>query len=177
MVRVKIPRPLMQCVHDQGANAGVRGDRLCAKYSVPKQGDTELYALGLAIDSQAGQHHDRHRIRHVPANRAGRFLMRDRAGRQGVVTEHALLIVGNDKSPGGSASLVGQCPPREPIVQGGFTAAELLEPVRFGESLRRREGEAHRQGALTPIKRSRPGFSLGGASSMAVNSRNLWSSS
>ena len=71
---VKVPRPLMQGMHEQGSNTGTLGDSLRSEYRVAEQRNTELHPLSLAIDREPGEHHDGHRIGHVAPNRAGCLL-------------------------------------------------------------------------------------------------------
>ena len=142
-----------------------------------------MESLRPAVDRQPGEHHDRNRIRHIATYAACCELMRDgevppleRSGelvRLGVELEaeprqepvRVLRLVKLDSDP--------------PVVEHGLAAVEVIQSVRGRQGLRRPDLQVQAftdflpQGAFTAMRRSRPGFWAGGASSSFVNCRNL----
>jgi hypothetical protein len=56
-------------------------------------------------------------------------LVRNGAGRHGVVNADVAALVGDDEAAARTASLVGQCPALEPVVEHGLAALEVIQSM------------------------------------------------
>src|SRR6267378_3493630 len=97
VVLVELSGPLVECMYEQGPHPRVLRYCHCAIDGVPQQGRPQMESLRSAVDRQPGEHHDRNRIRHIATYAACCELMRDGAGRHGVVATHATALIGHDE--------------------------------------------------------------------------------
>ena len=97
VVLVELPGLLVKGMHEKGSYAGVLRYSHRAINRVLEQGGAYVQSLRPAIDREPGEHHDRNRIRHVAANAACRQLVRNGAGRHGVVATDATVLIGDDE--------------------------------------------------------------------------------
>lgn len=89
---------LVKSMHEKCPYAHVLRYSHCTVNPVLEQCGSQVQPLRPAIDRQPGENHDRNRIRHVTANAACRQLMRNGAGRHGVVAADATILIGDYKS-------------------------------------------------------------------------------
>jgi hypothetical protein len=176
-VLVKLLGILVGRMNEQCANPGALRYGNSAIHRILQHGCAQLDTLRPAIYSQPTKHHDGNWIRHIPANPAGRQLVRNCSSSHGVEATHPVFFINDHKRSAGSVVLVTHRPAFEPVVQGVFAAFEIVQQVHAGKRLRRRQLQAHAlllsHGAFTAISRARPSLALGGASSMAVNCWNF----
>ena len=97
VVFVKLPGPLVKGMHEKGSDARVLRYGHRAIDRVLEQGGAQVQSLRPAIDREPGENHDRNRIRHVASHAARCELVRNGAGRHGVVTVDAAALVGDDE--------------------------------------------------------------------------------
>ena len=183
VVLVELSGLLVKGMHEQGSDARVLRYGHRAIDRVLKQGCAQVQSLRPEIDREPGENHDRNRIRHVASHAARCELVQNGAGRHRVVTTDVAVLVGDDEGAARTAGLVGQCPALEPVIEHGLAAREIIRSMCSRQGLRRTELQAQAfadfllQGALTVMRRSRPGLRAGGASSSLVNWRNFSASS
>ncbi len=179
VVLVELLGLLVKGMHKKGPDARVLRYGHGAIDRVLEQGGAQVQSLRPAIDREPGENHDRNRIRHVASHAARCEMVRDGAGRNGVVTVDAAALVGDDEGAACTASLVGQCPALEPVIEHGLAALKVVQSMCSHQGLRQAELQAQPfadflpQGALTAMRRSSPGLRMGGASSSLVNCRNF----
>jgi hypothetical protein len=179
VVLVELPGLLMKGMHEKSSYARVLRYGQHAIGRVLEQGGAQVQSLRPAIDREPGKNHDRDRIGHVASHAARCELVRNGAGRHGVVTADMAALVGDHEGAARTASLVGQCPALEPVIEHGLAALEIIQSMCSRQGLRRTELQAQAfadflpQGALTAMRRSSPGLRVDGASSSLVNCRNF----
>jgi len=179
VVFVELSGPLVECMHEQRSHPSVLGYGHCAVNSVPQQRCSQMLSLHPAVDREPGEYHDRNRIGHVASYAACCQLVRNGAGCHSVVAADATVLIGDDKGTARPASLVGQCPALEPVIEHGLAALEVIQSMRSRQGLRWTELQAQAfanflpQRALTAMRRSSPGLRAGGASSSLLNCRNF----
>jgi hypothetical protein len=66
-----------------------------ARARVAHQGASKAVLLKGLRNRQPSEHGNRHRVRHVAANTTGSVFNIDRAGREGVIGDDALIFAGN----------------------------------------------------------------------------------
>jgi len=99
VVLVELFRLLVKGMHEKGSNAGVLRYGHCAIDSVLQQRGSQMLALCPAVDREAGENHDRNRIRHVASHAARCELVRNGASGHGVVAADKTFLIGEDKGP------------------------------------------------------------------------------
>lgn len=129
VVRVELFGLLVKGVHEQGSHAGVLRNGHCAIGGVLQQRCSQMLSLCPAIDREPGENHDRNRIRHVASHAARRELVRNGAGRHGVVAADNTVLIGDDKGAARPACLVGQCPALEPVIEHGLAALKDFQSM------------------------------------------------
>ena len=97
VVFVKLLGLLVKGMHEKGSYARVLRYGHRAIDRVLQQGGAQVQSLRPAIDRKPGENHDRNRIRHVASHAARCELVRNGAGRHGVVTVDAPPLVGDDE--------------------------------------------------------------------------------
>ena len=107
VVLVELFGALVERMHKQGSHPSVLRYGHGAINSVPQQRRSQMLSLCSAVDREPGEHHDRNRIRYIAANAACCQLVRNGAGRHGVVATDATVLVGDDKGAARPARLVG----------------------------------------------------------------------
>jgi len=129
VVLVELSGPLVECMYEQGPHPGVLRYGHRAIDGVLQQGRPQMESLRSAVDRQPREDHDGNGIRHIPSYAARCQLMRNGAGRHGVVATHATALIGHDEGATRARSLVGQRPALEPVIEHGLAALELIQPV------------------------------------------------
>jgi len=179
VVFVELSGLLVKGMHKKGSDARILRYRHRAIDRVLEQGGAQVQSLRLAVDREPGEHHDRNRIRHVAAHATRCELVRDGAGRHGVVTADMAALIGDNEGAARTAGLIGQCPAPKPVIEHGLATLEIIQSMCSRQGLRRTELQTQAfadflpQGALTATRRSSPGLRVGGASSSLVNCRNF----
>ena len=176
VVLVKLASPIVEGVDKHGSYARVLGYLYTTLQRVLKQGCAQLEALCSNVDGQASKYHHRHRIRHILANRPCCILVSHGSRRQSVVTHYFPRIGRDDERATGATGLVAKSAALEPFIENCFAATEYTALVIQCQRLGRVQIHAPAQGALTDNKRSSPELGCTGASSMAVNCWNFFSS-
>ena len=126
---VKLLGLLVKGMHKKGSDARVLRYGNRAIDCVLEQGGAQVQSLRPAIDREPGENHDRNRIRHVASHAARCELVRNGAGRHGVVTVDAAALVGDDEGAACTASLVGQCPALKPFIEHDLAALEVIQSM------------------------------------------------
>jgi len=129
IVLIELPGLLVKGMHEKGSDSRVLRYGQRAIDRVLEQGGAQVQSLRPAIDREPGENHDRNRIRHVASHDARRELVRNGAGRHGVVAADVAVIVGDHKGAARTASLVGQCPALEPVIEHGLSALEVIQSM------------------------------------------------
>ena len=94
---VELPGLLVKGMHEKGSDARVPRYGHRATDRVLEQGCAQVQSLRPAIDREPGENHDRNRIGHVASHATGCELVRNSAGRHGVVTADVAALVGDDE--------------------------------------------------------------------------------
>ena len=129
VVLVELPGLLVQGMHEKGSDTRVLRYGHCAIDRVLEQAGAQVQSLRPAIDREPGENHDRHRVRHVASHAARCELVRNGTGRHGVVTADVAVRIGDDEGAARAASLVGQCPALEPVIEHGLAALEVIQSM------------------------------------------------
>jgi len=119
----------VKSMHEEGPDTRVLRYGHRAIDRVLEQGGAQVQTLRPAIDREPGENHDRHRIRHVASHAARCELVRNGAGRHGVVTADLAALVGDDEGAARAAGLVGQRPALEPVIEHGLAAREVIQSM------------------------------------------------
>ena len=97
VVLVELFGLLVERMHEQGSHPRVLRYGHCTIDGILQQGRSQMQSLHAAVDREAGEHHDRNRIRHVASYAACCQLVRYGAGCHGVVAADVTVLIGDDK--------------------------------------------------------------------------------
>ena len=97
VVLVELPGLLVKGMHEKGSDARVLRYGHRAIDRILEQGAAQVQSLRPAINREPGENHDRNRIRHVASHAARCELVRNGAGRHGVVTTDMAALVGDNE--------------------------------------------------------------------------------
>lgn len=119
------------------------------------------------IDGQPGKEHDREGMTADALGYTRRYRCMIHGAHGQAVEADQDLPVAHDESAGRFRPLTGKGVPSEPFIENRGTAVEAIRPMGGGQLLGRRDHLS--QGALCCISFLRPGLTLAGRSSIALN--------
>lgn len=129
IVHVKPARRFVERMHEQGVNSGILRNSERALHRILRHGRTELMSLEALIDRQTSKHHYRNRVRHIPADASGCFLMENRASCYRVIRDDMIRLIRDDKGAACPSCLVGQGASPQPLIQRRLSTGKAINPV------------------------------------------------